>query len=199
MPVAEAIKEQVITGEVIRSDETSARVKARNWWQGVFISRHGTDHTIVPTRSAAEIAQVMGDLAVKAWVSDCFSAQLTAPAEVFQLCLAHHLRDLQRVLDARPEELWAQAAQKLFRGASHLRHRFLSGERTLPGFMRRVSQIENQLDCLLEGKLSNEAARKLQDRFSTHRDKLLVFLYYPEVPPTNNESEQALRAWCIAR
>ncbi|MGH9751911.1 MAG: IS66 family transposase [Blastocatellia bacterium] len=29
-PVAEAIKEQVIAGEVMRSDETSARVKAKN-------------------------------------------------------------------------------------------------------------------------------------------------------------------------
>lgn len=198
-PAAEVIKQQVIRGQVIRSDETSARVEARNWWQWVFISEHGTYHTIVPTRSAAEITQVMGELAVKIWVSDCFGAQLKAPAEVFQLCLAHQLRDLQRVLDASPEERWAQAAQKLFRGAIHLRNRFLSGEMTLPGFMRRVSQIENQLDRLLEEKRSNEAACKLQDRFSTHRDKLLVFLYYPEVPPTNNESEQALRGSVVHR
>jgi transposase len=32
-PVADAIKEQVIRGEVLRSDETSARVKGSNWWQ----------------------------------------------------------------------------------------------------------------------------------------------------------------------
>jgi len=91
-PVAAAIKQQVIAGQVIRSDETSARVEARNWWQWVFISEHGIYHTIVPTRSAAEIAEVMGELAVKVWVSDCFSAQLKAPAASFQLCLAHQLR-----------------------------------------------------------------------------------------------------------
>jgi transposase len=198
-PIAEAIKRQVITGEVIRSDETSARVEARNWWQWVFISEHGTYYTIVPTRSAAEISQVMGELAVKFWVSDCFSAQLKAPAEVFQLCLQHQLRDLQRVVDADPEQGWARATQKLFRGAIHLRNRFLSGEMTLPGFMRRVSQIENQLDRLLEEEVSNQAAHKLQTRFQTHRDKLLVFLYYPQVPPTNNESEQALRGSVVHR
>lgn len=198
-PVAEAIKEQVISGEVIRSDETSARVKGRNWWQWVFISEQGVYHTIVPTRSAAEISAVMGQLAVQAWVSDCFSAQLKAPAEVFQLCLAHQLRDLQRVLDASPEELWAQAARKLFRGAIHLRNRFLSGEMTLAGFSRRVTQIENELDSLLEEELKNETARRLQNRFSTHRDKLLTFLHYPAVPPTNNESEQALRSSVIHR
>ena len=31
------------------------------------------------------------------------------------------------------------------------------------------------------------------------RDKLLPFLYYPEVPPTNNQSEQALRPSVIHR
>ncbi|MDQ3013302.1 MAG: IS66 family transposase [Acidobacteriota bacterium] len=198
-PVAEAINEQVISGEVIRSDETSARVKARNWWQWVFISEQGVYHTIVPTRSFAEITEVMGQLAVKAWVSDCYSAQLKAPAEVFQLCLAHQLRDLQRVLDASPEEFWALTAQKLFRVAIHLRNRFLSGEMTLSGFPRRVTQLENELDSLLEEELQNETARRLQNRFSTHRDKLLTFLHYPNVPPTNNESEQALRSSVIHR
>src|SRR5262249_12298491 len=154
------------------------------------ISENGVYHTIVPTRSAAEITEVVGQLAVKAWVSDCFSAQLKAPAEVFQLCLAHQLRDLQRVLDSSPAELWAQAVQKLFRAAIHLRNRFNSGEMKLKGFLRRVTQIENQLDRLLAEVLTNQAAQKLQTRFSTHRDKLLTFLSYPAVPPTNNESEQ---------
>lgn len=198
-PLADAIKEQVITGQVIRSDETSARVKAKNWWQWVFISEKGVYHTISPTRSAAEIVEVMGQLAVKVWVCDCYGAQLKAPAEVFQLCLAHQLRDLQRVLDSSPEELWAQAAQKLLRDAIHLRNRFASGEMTLSGFLRRVTQTENQLDRLLEEELKNEAARKLQSRFSKHRDKLLTFLHYPAVPPTNNESEQALRGSVIHR
>jgi transposase len=198
-PVAQSIKAQVIAGEVMRSDETSARVKARNWWQWVFISEHGVYHTIVPTRSAAEITEVLGQLAVKVWVSDCYGAQLKAPAEVFQLCLAHQLRDLQRVLDASPEDLWARATQKLFREAIHLRNRFVSGEMTLNGFLRRVAQIENQLDRWLEEELKNEAARKLRNRFTTHRDKLLTFLYYPAVPPTNNEAERALRGSVIHR
>lgn len=131
-PEAEAIKKQVIAGEVIRSDETSARMLAKNWWQWVFISENGVYHTIVPTRSFAEIETVLGELAVKAWVSDCFGAQLKTPAEVFQLCLSHQLRDIQKVLDATPEELWAQAAQKLFREAIHLRNRFQSGEMGTP-------------------------------------------------------------------
>jgi transposase len=112
-PVAAAIKEQVIQGTVIHSDETSARVKGRNWWQWVFLSEGGVYHTIVPPRRAAEIATVLGEQKVPTWVSDCFSAQLKAPAQVFQLCLAHHLRDLQKMIDAQPQERWARAVQTI--------------------------------------------------------------------------------------
>jgi transposase len=200
-PVAEKIKQQVISGRVIKSDETSARVEGRNWWQWVFISEAGVYHTIVPTRSAAEIATVMGQLCVEAWVCDCFGAQLKAPAKVFQLCLAHQLRDLQRVLDANPQETWARAMQKLFRSAIHLRNRFfdLRDGMTLRGFQGRVTQIENQLDSLLKERVRSEAAGKLLNRFMTHRDKLLTFLRYPEIPPTNNESERALRGSVVHR
>ncbi len=200
-PLADTIKEQVITSRVVKSDETSARVKGRNWWQWVFISDAGIYHTIVPTRSAAEIETVMGNLCVDVWVCDCFSSQLKAPAQVFQLCLAHQLRDLRKVIDAEPQELWARAMQKLFREAIHLRHRFVEGRggMTLRGFMRRVREIENQLDRRLDEPVGSEAARKLQNRFFAHRDKLLTFLYYPEVPPTNNESEQALRGSVVHR
>jgi transposase len=198
-PVAENIKAQVITGQVIRSDETSARVKGSNWWQWVFLSEHGVYHTIVPTRSAAEITAVMGTQTVSAWVSDCFSAQLKAPAAVFQLCLAHQLRDLQRVLDVHPTEPWAATLQQLFRRAIHLRNRFLVGEMTLTGFLRRVTQTENELEKSLATKVKTEAAQKLQNRFILHRDKLLTFLSNPAIPPTNNESEQALRCSVIHR
>ncbi|MBX3278164.1 MAG: transposase [Acidobacteria bacterium] len=91
------------------------------------------------------------------------------------------------------------SAQELFQNAIHLPNRFVSGEMTLDGFLRRVAQIENQLDRLLDEEVANVAARKLQTRFSTHRDKLLTFLSYPEVPPTNNESERALRPSVIHR
>jgi transposase len=198
-PVAEAIKQQVITSQVVKSDETSARVEGRTWWQWVFLGEAGVYHVIVPTRSAAEIEAVFGNLCVEAWVCDCFGSQLKAPAKVFQLCLAHQLRDLQRVIEASPRSRWAREMQKLFREAIHLRNRFLDGEMTLEGFSRRVTEMENHLDRLLERSLQNEAACKLQARYLQHRDKLLTFLHYPEVPPTNNESERALRPSVVHR
>jgi transposase len=103
----------------------------------------------------------MGDLRVEAWVCDCFGSQLKAPAKVFQLCLAHQLRDLQRVLDADPQEEWAREMQKLFRSAIQLRNRFMNKQdgMTLRGFQGRVTQIENRLDSLLGETVKSESAK----------------------------------------
>lgn len=77
----------------------------------------------------------------------------SAPPEIFQLCLAHQLRDLNRVMENYPDDWWASAMHGLFREAIHLRNRFVSDVMTLSGFMRPVAQLENQLDRLLDEKL----------------------------------------------
>ena len=154
---AAEIKQQVIASPVIMSDETSARVKGQNFWHWVFIGASAVYHQIVPRRNAAVIAEVMGESRPEVWVSDCFGAQLKAPAQVFQLCLAHQLRDLERLLDEPCGSVWAAEMQKLFREAIHLHHRFDRPEPqlTLAGFMRRVCEIENDLDALLNRRLTS--------------------------------------------
>ena len=198
---AAGIKQQVISSPVIKSDETSARVGGRNFWHWVFIGASALYHQIVPRRNAKVIEELMGESCAEVWVCDCFGAQLKAPARVFQLCPQHQLRDLQRVRDQQPGSLWAAEMQKLLRAAIHLNNRFDRPESqlTLTGFTRRISAIENDLDALLKRRLASPQERKLQNRYLRHREKLLTFLYYPGVPPTNNQSEQALRTSVIHR
>ena len=200
VPAAE-IKEQVIASPVIKSDETSARVSGRNSWHWVYIGASAVYHIIAPRRNAKVITDLMGNTRADVWVCDCFCAQLKAPADVFQLCLQHQLRDLQRVLDQQPESPWATQMEHLFREAIHLNNRFDCPEPqlSLTGFMRRVSEMENKLDVLLNQRLTSPEERKLQKRFLLHRQKLLTFLYYPGVPATNNQSEQSLRTSVIHR
>jgi hypothetical protein len=51
-PVAAAIGGQVSQSAVIGSDETSARVARRNWWQRVFLSVVGVYYLIRGSRLA---------------------------------------------------------------------------------------------------------------------------------------------------
>jgi transposase len=196
-PVATEIGEQVARSAVISSDETRARVAGRTWWQWVFCSVVGVYFLIRASRGAKVIEEVMDTQQAACWVSDCLSAQLKAPARRRQLCLAHQLRDLQRLRDHHPRLQWAVALQALFREAIHLgkRRRELSPQ----GYARRVTEIEHRLDRLLECRVRSARARRLQKRYHRHRDHLLVFLQCPDVPPDNNACERALRPSVIHR
>jgi transposase len=198
---AAEIREAVKSSAVIQSDETSARVKKRNYWHWVFLSESGVYHQIVSRRNAEVILDLMEQSIADVWVSDCFSAQMKAPANNFQLCLQHQLRDLKRILERLPESAWAAQMRRLFREAIHLKNRMSSSssDLTQKGFHRRVSEIGNRLDRLLEDQLTDSDEIRLQNRFLLHREKLLTFLDYPDVPPTNNASEQAIRTSVIHR
>jgi len=196
-PEAEDIGEQVRQSKVIGSDETSARVNGRNWWEWVFQSPAGEYHLIVPSRGQNVIDAFMRDARAEVWNSDCWKPQLNAPTDLHQLCIPHQIRNLQKLIDERPHLRWAQEMQDLFRGAVHLGHR--RDELTVPGFQGQVTRLEKRLDELLQRRMTGRLAVNLLDRYRTHRQHLFVFLHRPDVPPDNNACERALRPSVIHR
>ena len=196
-PVAKEIGTHVGQSAVVGSDETSARVAGRTWWQWVFRSVVGVYFLIRASRGAKVIEEVMGQQQAECWGSDCLSAQLKAPARRRQLCLAHQLRDLQRLLDHQPRLRWALALQALFREAIPLGKR--RTELSSQGYARRVTEVEHRLDGLLQRRVRGVPARRLQKRYRRHRKHLFVFLHCPDVPPDNKACERALRPSVIHR
>lgn len=183
-PAAEQIADAIRQSAVIGSDETSARLDGHNWWEWVFQSAVGVYHTIEPSRGFDVIERFMDAQRAQVWCCDCWKAQLKAPAEQFQLCLAHQRRDLQALREARPHLRWAAQMQALLGAAIHLRKQH--EQITASGYQRRVTQIEHKLDQLLQ-------------RFRTHRQQLLLFLHRLDVPYDNNACERALRPSVIHR
>jgi transposase len=108
---------------------------------------------------------------------------------------------LKRILDRNPELIWATQFRELFWEAIHLKNRMInpSSDLTLNGFQRRVAVIENRLVCLLECQLTDADEKRLQNLFQIHREKPLTFLDYPDVPLTNNASEEAIWTSVIHR
>lgn len=196
-PAAEAIGEQVRHSAVIGSDETSARVHGRNHWEWVFVSGRLEYHLIVPSRGQDVIDTFMGACCAEVWQSDCWKAQLNAPAATHQLCLQHQIRNLQRLIEQRPRLRWAQDLQALFRAAIHLGHR--REHLTPPGFQGQLTRLEKRLDRLLARPVTGRNARTLKTRYHRHREHLFVFLYRPDVAADNNACERALRPSVIHR
>jgi transposase len=95
---AERIAAEVRASEVIASDETSARVKGKTWWQWTFGCATAVYHVIVPTRGKCVPTDFLGGVKPKMWLSDRLAAQL-GHAEEHQFCLAHLIRDAQYAID----------------------------------------------------------------------------------------------------
>jgi len=195
-PQAEAIRLEVIHSPVIGSDETGARVAGRNHWQWVFRTPQASYYVIVPSRGAKVLTDVLGDARPEVWVSDLWSAQQKAPAQHFQLCHAHQLRDLEYAKDGGDAD-FAPAMQDLLRQSQRLakQRSALSPEE----FARQKEAVYTTCDQLLADDTAHPAGLKLQRRYRRHRDKLFVFLERPDVPFDNNGSERDLRNSVVHR
>jgi transposase len=193
----EPIQESVRQSAVIHCDETGSRVDAQNWWEWVFCSLTAVLHVIRFNRSSDVIRDVMGEAQAEVWVSDCLTAQLKAPTQQRQLCLAHQLRNLQAIVDLYPTSFWPPAMQALLRYTIHLHHQ---RDHMLPAqFLAQVARVERLCDWLLRRPLTQPGARRLQRRYQKYRDSLFVCLLRTDVSPTNNVSERALRPSVIHR
>jgi len=193
---ADVIHEQVKQATVLGSDETGARVDGVSYWQWVFQTPQFAYYVIRPSRSAQVIEDVMGEAQPQVWVSDVLSSQMCHPAQAYQICLAHQLRDLQYLVDTHGCE-WASEMQALFRRAIHLHN--LRNDLSDKRFHLFAQAHEWCLDKLLKTTPVSDDSQRLWRRFHKHRQALLLFLQRSDVPPTNNASEQALRNSVIYR
>jgi transposase len=197
MGKVEQIQNTISQSKVIHCDETSSRIDGANAWEWVFCTVKSIFHVICRNRSAEVIRDIMGETQAEVWVSDCYGAQLKAPARQRQLCMAHQLRALQHVLDAHPHLTWAHAMRKLFQHAIQVHHQ--RSHMTPEQFKRQVTQIERNCDRLLHQNLAPPEAQKLQRRYLKYRSCLFVFLQRNDVEPTNNVAERALRHSVVHR
>ena len=191
------IQNEIQQSKVIHSDETGSRVDGQNWWQWVFCSATAVLHVIRSNRSVDVIKDVMADATAEVWVSDCYSAQVKAPANELQLCLAHQLRNLQAVVDCYPAAVWPRAMQAMFRSAIHLYNQ--RDHLSPPEYQVQVQRIEHICDWLLKRSLEQPDAKRLLKRYLKYRNCLFVFLQRTDVSPTNNVSERNLRPSVVHR
>jgi transposase len=203
-PTYEAIGAEVRAGPVIGSDETGARVAGKTAWQWVFQTPEASYHVVVPRRNAAVIAAFLGDTRPEGWVSDLWSPQLQVDAATHQICLSHQIRNLTYAVEADgyAGRVWAIELRHLLGRAIHLHG--IRDTLTPASFTRRRRRIENAVDRLvlrtfLPDQPDTANARRLQARYQEHRASLFVFFDRPDLPPTNNASEQDLRPSVIHR
>src|SRR6202030_4136223 len=72
---AERIAAEVRASKVVASDETSARVKGKTWWQWVLLSSTAVYHLITDTRGSRVVTDFLQGAEPEVWVSDRYAGQ----------------------------------------------------------------------------------------------------------------------------
>jgi transposase len=193
---AERIAEKVRASEAIASDETSARVKGKTWWQWTFGCATAVYFVMAETRGKCVPAAFLAGARPRMWLSDRLPAQCKH-AEQHQFCLAHPIRNARYAVE-HGDTVFAPDFKALLQDACAVgRRRPDLANATVAAHRRR---LERELERLLARKPTDAEGRKLRDAVDLDcRDKLLVFLKRRDAEPTNNESERALRPSVIFR
>jgi transposase len=192
---AAQIAAQVRASKVVASDETSARVEGRNWWQWVLLSSSAVYHVIAETRAATVVSDFLAGAKPEVWVADRYAGQAGHGIER-QICLAHLLRDAQYAVD-EGDAGFAPGFKALLQHACAIgRRREALKDSTLAQYR---AALDRRLDRLLAATSTAAAGRKLASAIRRCRGDLFVFVTRRDVPYTNNGCERALRPSVVFR
>ena len=190
-----AIEKVVIASPVVCSDETSARVKGKNWWEWVFVATLAVLHVIKPSRGKAVVTALFGEIRPQVWVSDMLGSQ-RGHGILWQVCLAHLLRDAKYATECGDTAFSAPFRRLLLRAIAIGRRRETLKDTTLKQYLYN---LDRRLDAIIAAVPIGEPGRKLRKRMAANRAHLFVFIINRDVPYTNNVSERHLRPSVIFR
>lgn len=190
-----AIAGVVIASPVVCSDETSARVKGRTWWEWVFVSTLAVLHVIQPSRGKAVVQALFANTRPAVWVSDMLGSQRGHGGQ-WQVCLAHLLRDAQYAIDCGDTAFSAPFRRLLLRAIAMGRRRATLKDTTMTQYLY---DLDRRLDRIIAAVPIGEPGRKLHKRMRANRAHLFVFMTNRAVPYTNNIAERHLRPSVVFR
>jgi transposase len=196
----QALKTALTRESAVNSDETRNRISGKNEYVWVFVSSLICVFLSTASRGFRVIEQVFGQSFEGVWGSDRYHAQLKIKAN-HQYCLAHLIRDCQWAIDTENAP-WAAQLQELLRQAIAFRNQQLNPFNPLePDSFRQIQGFKQRLSELLAHSPpeEEEQAKKLWKALLGHDRDILRFLESPQVQPTNNRAEQALRNRVIHR
>jgi transposase len=196
LAAADTIAAAVRASPVVGSDETSARVRGKTWWQWVLLSSTAICHVIADTRAASVVTIFLQGVQPEVWVADRYGGQLGHGA-VRQMCLAHLLRDAKYAIQAGDAVFAPGFRWLLLRAVAIGKRRAALKDTTLAQYR---ADLDRRLDQLLSGDEPKQAsARRLFRAMRRDRDDLFRFVTRRDVPYTNNACERALRPSVIFR
>jgi transposase len=205
---AEAVREEIVGAPVKHLDETGFRIGGRTKWLHIAATLWLTFYRVSPKRGEM-LAGVSGII-----VHDHWKSYYLMQGVEHALCNAHHLRELQALVEIEHED-WARRMQVLLRRACHAANWARDEKAALSP--RLIDLITRRYDAIVaDGTAFHEAqpalAIKLNHdgrprggrpprrighnlllRLGDRKHDVLRFLTNPAVPFTKNQAERDAR------
>ena len=202
---AGAVCALVKTAAVKHLDETGFRIGGKTQWLHVACTLWLVFYRVSPKRGSL-LEGVTGIV-----VHDHWKPYYTMEGVLHALCNAHHLRELQALVEIEKED-WARRMQRHLRRACHAAN--LARQRGQPLKPALVALVRRRYDAIAAAGMAFHAAQpplapnpatgtakrrgrpqrrtghNLLLRLTTRKDDVLRFLTDPAVPFTNNEAER---------
>jgi len=207
-PSLDTVKQQLITSDVAHFDESGLRVEGQLNWLHVASTDHLTYYGVHPKRGqdGMKAIGILPEFEGRA-VHDHWQSYFTFDHCQHALCNAHHLRELQFIVD-QYEQPWAQEM-------AHLLLDIKAEVDTAPQEQmslspERLAYFEQRYDELIaqglmanpppadpppkkRGRKKQTPPKNLLDRLQQRKRQVLAFMYDFRVPFDNNLAERDVR------
>jgi transposase len=215
-PSVDTIKEQLVASDVVHFDESGLRVEGRLNWLHVASTDHLTHYGVDPKRGqdGMKTIGILPEFKGRA-VHDHWQSYFTFKDCQHALCNAHHLRELQFVVD-QYEQTWAQEMMHLLLDIKAEVDAVSSEQMSLSP--ERLTCFEQRYDKLIaqglkanppppdpppkacgersrtkRGRKKQSVPKNLLDRLQRRKPQVLAFMYDFRVPFDNNLAERDVR------
>ena len=198
------LRQQVRHAPVTYTDDTSWRVGGDGAYWMAFDTDPQTVYQIRPQHGNQQVRELIPGDYRGTLVTDRFSSyeaqELAGVAQ--HKGLSHLIRNVAEVVQSKTgrAKVFGSELKALLQDANALWRQQRTG--TVSGLAAQSEKIEQELTYLLRRRrLRDVDNQRLLDGIGLQHDRqrVLNFLYHPEVEPTNNRAERALRPAVIAR
>ncbi len=193
VPVVEELVEQLQQADLLHLDETHWYEQGKLHWLWVAVTTK-TAVFHIGSRRKEELSHLVTEAFFGWLISDGYAAYRSHPKR--QRCLAHLIRKAIAITGAINQKA-AQIGQWILDDLRELIAAIASASednRWLRKLLARLRRV-----CHLGKKANHQKLQALAKEILNDWDAVVAFVHHPELPPTNNQAERALRHAVIAR
>lgn len=194
-PSTAELKQALFRAPVVHMDETSHQSHGHLMWNWALVTHWGACFQIAPSRGKVVAQALFGNAPKQVLVSDRYAAYHWVDPAQRQVCWAHLLRDFRRI--GQRDGLPGILGRSLFR-MGNLLFRYHHAKAEAAQYRRLQARMRRTLQSAADQTCCSRTAKTCRNLLQLW-PALWHFVANPEVPPTNNLAERALRGVVLRR